>query len=368
MIGERPSLLIITPDFPPARGGIQLTAHRLASRLRDLNPTVVTLAQPDAAAFDRDQPFQIHRVPELGVRSATILGLNAAAVALAWRRRPAVVLSMHVVTSPAAVLLARRLGVRFVQYVHGHEFGVRPRLARFAVTNADRVVAVSRYTLELTVAVGVDRHRIALVHPGVDLPPSPPAAPAAAGPPTVLTIARIEERYKGHDVILRALPLVRAKLPDVRWRVVGDGPLRPMLADRCATMGLSDAVRFLGTISDAARDEELTRADVFCMVSRLQAGSFAGEGFGIVYLEAGAHQRPVVAGAVGGAPDAVIADETGLLVDPEDHFAVAQALVALLTDLELRERMGRAGRARAERLSWSATAAGVESELLGLVA
>jgi phosphatidyl-myo-inositol dimannoside synthase len=278
------------------------------------------------------------------------------------------VLSTHIVVSPAAALLRRQLGIPFVQYVHAKEIGVRPGLARFALTRADRVIAVSRYTRGLAVAAGARSARVALINPGVDAPESAVGAERPHnGRPTVLTIARLEDRYKGHDVILRALPLVRAEVPDVRWRVVGEGPLRATLEDRARALGLEHVVQFLGAVSDDARDEELGGADAFCMVSRLPAGGFAGEGFGIVYLEANAHGLPVVAGAVGGATDAVVHGETGLLVDPQDHVAVADALVALLSDRDLAARLGRRGRERAGRFSWEAAAERVESELLSLV-
>ena len=83
------------------------------------------------------------------------------------------------------------------------------------------------------------------------------------------------------------------------------------------------------------------------MPSRLPAGGFAGEGFGIVYLEAGAYGKPVVAGNVGGAVDAVLDGETGLLVDPTDALEVADAITRLLLDEQLATRLGGAGADRA---------------------
>ncbi len=363
-----PRVLVITPDFPPAKGGIQILSQRVVSGLHGLAPTVVTLGHADAAAFDRQQPFRVvrtHATP--GTRTFSIAGLNATAGLLGLRARPDVVLSMHIVAGPAAVLLRRRLGIPFVQYVHAKEVGARPGLARFALTRADRVVAVSRYTRGLVVAAGANPDRVALISPGVDLPPAASLDRDRRGSPTILTISRLEDRYKGHDVVLRALPLVRVEVPGVCWRVIGDGPLRPTLEERARTMGLGESVQFLGAVSDDVRDRELATADVFCMVSRMPTGGFAGEGFGIVYLEAGAYGLPVVAGATGGALDAVVEGETGLLVDPDDHVAVADALVSLLRDRDLANRLGRGGRARAERLTWEATGRLVEAELLSLL-
>lgn len=363
-----PRVLVLTPDFPPAKGGIQILSHRIVSSFTALEPTVVTVGYPDDVAYDRMLGFKVVRAPRRPGRNwLTTLGLNATALSVALRERPDVVLSTHIVVSPTAALMRHHLGIPFVQYVHAKEIGAKPGLARFALTRADRVVAVSRYTRGLALAAGARAGRVVLINPGVDAPANARTERSGNGHPTVLTISRLEDRYKGHDVVLRALPLVRAQVPEVRWRVVGDGPLRPTLEDRARALGLEDVVQFLGSVSDEARDQELGRADAFCMVSRLPAGGFAGEGFGIVYLEANAHGLPVVAGAVGGATDAVVHGETGLLVDPQDHVAVADALVALLSDRDLAARLARGGRERADRFTWEAASERVEFELLSLV-
>ena len=329
---------------------------------------MVTLAHPEAAAFDERQPYRILRLPTArGGRPVAILALNAGAIALAVRKRPDIVLSAHIIVGPAAALIGRRLGIPFVQYVHAKEIGTRPGLARFVLTRADRVITVSHYARELALTAGARPEQIALINPGVDAPLPTPENALRNPRPTLITVARLEDRYKGHDVVVRALPLVRAQVPDVTWHIVGDGPLRPALEDRVRALGLQEAVQFLGALSDEDRDRELASADVFCMVSRLPAAGSAGEGFGIVYLEANIHGLPVVAGAAGGAIDAVVDGETGLLVDPEDHVAVADALVSLLRDRESAQRMGRAGEKRARRLGWDAVGRRVEAELLQML-
>jgi phosphatidylinositol alpha-1,6-mannosyltransferase len=184
--------------------------------------------------------------------------------------------------------------------------------------------------------------------------------------PSIVVVGRLAERYKGHDVLLRALPAVRARVPDARLEIVGDGPLRPELEQLARELGLAGAATFHGAIADGPRDAILREASVFAMPSRIERDG-AGEGFGIVYVEAGAQGLPVVAGNVGGAADAVVAGETGLLVDPESSQAVADALVQLLLDRERALRMGRAGWTRARSLSWSHAAAQVEAVLSEVV-
>jgi phosphatidylinositol alpha-1,6-mannosyltransferase len=313
----------------------------------------VTLDAPGAEEFDRAGGLDVKRVARLPTpRPVSTLALNAAALREALAFRPAAVLSAHAVMSPSAATIRRLLGVPVVQYFHAKEIGVRPKLAGFATRNADACIAVSHYTRDLIVGVGGDPARIHLIHPGVDLPSSSPNGNRSERP-TVLTIARMEDRYKGHDVMVRAMGLVAARVPEARWVVIGDGPLRAAVAELAHSTGLDeDVITFLGVVSDEERDAWLDRAHVFAMPSRMPTGGFAGEGFGIVYLEANAHGCPAVAGAVGGALDAVVDGRTGLLVDPEDHIDVGNALVELLQNGERRRRMGEEGARRAQEFAW----------------
>jgi phosphatidylinositol alpha-1,6-mannosyltransferase len=276
------------------------------------------------------------------------------------------VISGHAVTAPASAAIRSAAGAVTVQYVHGDEFRTRPRLLRFAVRRADAVVAVSAHAKAMALDAGGAAERIHVVHPGVDIPPQRDGRRAEA--PTIVTVARLSDSYKGHDEILRALPLIRERVPAVRWVVVGDGPLRGELETLARSLGVADAVEFLGQLSDAERDAWLDASHVFSMPSRLPPGGVGGEGFGIVYLEAGAHGLPVVAGAVGGALDAVVDGETGLLIDPTDRVALADALGGLLADPERAAALGEAGARRARELSWSRHAQIVEDVLRDLVA
>jgi phosphatidyl-myo-inositol dimannoside synthase len=361
--GGRPRLLILTPDFPPAPGGIQVVAHRLATGLEGFASSVVAPAVEGAARFDAQSG-----VPTLRVRGGGALRggrnalLNAAALARAAAFRPDVTLSAHIVTSPAAAAIRRATGARTVQYFHAEEIGAKPRLAAFAANSADASIAVSAYTAGLVAATGARPGQLTVIANGTDVPSD--ATPLPAECPTIVTIARIEERYKGHDTMLRALPLVLAKVPEAQWVVIGDGSLRPGLEQLAASHGVAESVRFLGAVDDRQRNLWLRRAQLLAMPSRLPAGGFAGEGFGIVYLEAGAYGKPVVAGNVGGALDAVRDGETGLLVDPLDPLALAEALTTLLLDRELAGRLGAAGRVWAQEHSWPRVVARVEAVLL----
>lgn len=359
--------LVLTPDYPPALGGIQRLVHRLLSNAPGLRARVVAPDAPGAVAFDRGQALEVRRVRlPPGPRASAVAALNLAALRQARPFAPEAVLSAHLVVAPAAVAVGRALGVPVVQYFHANEISHRPRLASFAARNSDLNVAVSGYTRDLVRGVGGPAARIEVIHPGVDLPP-PGVGERRPERPTVLTISRIEHRYKGHDVMVEAMALVAERVAGARWVVIGDGSLRAEIAGLARAAGLGEGtVCFLGALGDRERDAWLDRADVFAMPSRLPGGSLAGEGFGIVYLEAAAHGCPVVAGAVGGALDAVEDGVTGLLVDPTDHRAVAAALVALLEDAPCRRRMGAAAAQRARRSAWPRVAAELETAIAAL--
>jgi phosphatidyl-myo-inositol dimannoside synthase len=357
-----PRILVVTPDFPPAPGGIQLVAHRVARHAERLRCRVVTLDGAAAARFDVEQHLDVVRVPAVGLdHRLSIARLNAAAVREALRFRAEAVLSVHIVLAPAACALHRGLRVPFVQYLFADELIHRRRLVAFALRRAAAGIAVSRYTRELAARLGADTSRVRVIPAGVD-PPQGSVAERSRQP-TIVTVARLDELYKGHDTLVRALPLVRAAVPDVRWVVIGDGRLRPWLERLASAHGIADSTAFLGRVPDAERDTWLDRAHAFALPARLPPGG-GGEGFGIAFVEAGGHGLPVVAGNVGGARDALLDGRTGLLVDPTDHVAVAGAITQLLLDRPRAEAIGRAGAARAATLAWPQVVRRVEDVLL----
>jgi glycosyltransferase involved in cell wall biosynthesis len=155
--------------------------------------------------------------------------------------------------------------------------------------------------------------------------------------PVVGTVANFKAP-KGYEYMLRAADLTRQSFPDVRFVLVGTGPLEMEIRRQAVDLGLTETVLFTGFREDAAR---LIRAfDVFAMASLY-------EGLSIALLEAMAAGRPVVVTRVGGLEEVVRDGEQGLLVPPRDAAALATGLVSLLGDRERRRRMGSAARQRA---------------------
>jgi len=154
------------------------------------------------------------------------------------------------------------------------------------------------------------------------------------------------ERYKGHDVVLRALPAVVAEISGLTYVIVGDGDDRPRLERLSEELRISKHVVFTGEVGDSDLAALYSRSDVFVLPARteLNERSPKGEGFGIVFLEAMAFGKPVV-GPNYGAPTEIIQNGwNGLLVNPVDSGSVADALIKLLSDPEVAHQMGKAGR------------------------
>ena len=158
---------------------------------------------------------------------------------------------------------------------------------------------------------------------------------------------------KGIDTVLKALPPLLDQTPGLQYWIVGTGPARSSLEQLAQELQLVHAVRFMDSISVSELPAVYQEATIFVMTSRTEYHAGSVEGFGIVYLEASASGLPVVAARSGGAAEAVIENETGLLVPPDDPQALAQALTRLLNDAALRQRLGSAGRRWVENeMNW----------------
>lgn len=367
------NVLLVTQDFPPVRGGIQTYSLELATRFAQRCAWFGVLAPRSAGceAFDRSLPFEVVRVPG----SSDAMPALAAAVFARLVRQHRISLSFHSQwqTAPMAAL-AKRSGLlaRYAVAAHAAELRLAP-LARFAraqrgydrlraavLDEADHVLAVSRYTAGLVRDAGALRANISVVSNGVDYERLRAASTAARAfraklglapeRPLLLTVARLVPR-KGVDTVLRALPSVLRKVPQLAYCIVGEGPALPGLRQLATDLGLGEHVHFAGGLDLAELAAAYRDADVFVMTPREEGHSV--EGFGLVYLEAGAFGVPVVGSRSGGVPDAIVDGETGVLVEPDDVEGLSDALVRLFSDVSLRKQLGDAAKLRVESTaSW----------------
>lgn len=363
-------LLVVTQDFPPAVGGIETYTAELVRRWAERGDVEVVAPRLSGAdAVDAQMPVSVTRVP---VRP-DLLPLAALAVVPMRARAQRADVAFHAQwQTVGASLLARRLTGyprRIVCAAHGRELLFNPAeglpalgegydaLRRLLLHGPDVFTPVSTYTAGLLRDNGVSSARLHVVPNGTNPDRFRPMDAAAVrndlgldDQTVLLTVGRLVPR-KGIDTTLRALPSVLDAVPDLTYLVVGTGPDRARLEALARDLGVREHVRFAGEVAFDALPHYYNAADLFVMPSREDPPDV--EGFGIVFLEAGACGLPVVGARSGGIPDAVHEGETGLLVPPADPTALSETLARVLTTPDLAARLGQQGRHHAvHEASW----------------
>ncbi|MGY2084468.1 glycosyltransferase family 4 protein [Blastococcus sp. SYSU DS0539] len=361
--------LVVTNDFPPRQGGIQTFVAALLARRPPDSLVVLASDSPGSAEHDLALPYPVVRRP-----TGMLLPTRATArAAVELVDRFGCDTAFFGAAAPLGLLAPtlRAAGVRhLVGATHGHETGwvalpgSRQVMQRIAA-GLDVVTYISEYTRDrLAPALG-SRARLAQLSPGVDVDRFTPEADGAAvrdryglgEAPVVVCVSRLVPR-KGQDVLVAAWPQVLARHPGARLLLVGGGPAEASLRRAVARAGLQDSVVLTGPVGHGQLPAHYAAGDVFAMPCRTRRGGLDVEGLGMVFLEAAACARPVVAGTSGGAPEAVQEGVTGHVVDPRSPAAVAAALNGLLDDPDRARALGSAGRAWVEqRWSWSTIAA-----------
>jgi phosphatidylinositol alpha-1,6-mannosyltransferase len=373
--------LVVTNDFPPRTGGIESFVLAVARRLPAGSLVVHTARQRGDAAFDAGLPFPVVRDPSPLMVPTPRIARRAGEIARGegcdrvWFGAAAPLGLM----APAL----RAAGVeRTVATTHGHEVwwatvpATRPLLHRIGEQN-DVVTYLGEYCRRRIAAAlsPAARARMARFTPGVDDATFRPGCGGdevrrrlgLADRPVVVCVSRMVAR-KGQDMLVRALPLIRQRVPDAALLLVGDGPHRPEVERLVERLDLRAHVVFAGRQPWDETPAYYDAGDVFCMPTRTRLLGLEPEALGICYLEAAATGLPVVAGDSGGAPDAVLDGENGLVVDGRDVAAVADACATFLADPALARAFGARGRewvARAWR--WDDLAARLQGLLTGAV-
>ncbi len=254
----------------------------------------------------------------------------------AWRERPRLVVSTHLNFGPVAQIVRELTGVPYVLIAHGIDaWRLKSRSRQKALQKADLVLAVSRYTRDCLVQrISLDPERVQILPNtfsperfaiGTKSPRLLRRYGLTPQTPVILTVCRLAgaERYKGYDQMIRALPQILCGVPNARYVLVGTGPDRSRIERLVAGLGVQDAVVLAGFVPDEELSEHYNLCDLFAMPSK-------AEGFGIVYLEALACGKPVLAGNKDGSRDALNDGELGLLVDPDDTAEIASEIIRVL--------------------------------------
>jgi phosphatidylinositol alpha-1,6-mannosyltransferase len=361
-------ILIPTVDYPPIEGGIASVSLHLARELAALEHEVTVVAPwfPDMDAFDAAEPVRVIRFH--GYDRGWLRILPFARCVLPLLRDTDLLLAPNIAYGGLLGRWARlRHGKPYVCFAYAYEFlkFQRSRIARTVFRSVYRralfTVAISKFSRgKLEEFAGRDV-AVETTLPGAPAPVPVSEADIAAvrarfsleGADVVLGVGRFIPR-KGQALLIKAFAIVLEQYPTAHLVLAGRGPELEACRTKARALGIDGHVHCPGYVDDAA----LAALYATCTVFALATGEDAGgqvEGFGLVFAEAQARGKPVVAGRSGGTVDAVHHEKTGLLVRPDDAGAVAAALLRLLTDPALAARLGAAGRVRVEEeLNWTA--------------
>ena len=326
-------ILALVTDAFGGHGGIAQYNRDLLTALSASSRTSRIVCLPrHAEDADTRLPAKIEQQSPVPARIP--YALAATRLALSGQRCD-VVFCGHLYHMPLAALVARLCRAPLWLQLHGVEAWACPsRAVRIAIRHAHLITSVSRYTRDRFLdwsRADPSRNKILpnTYNPRFTPGPKPRhlmQRHGLDGRKIILTVSRLsaEERYKGHDKIIAALPAVLRHHPTAAYLIVGDGDDRSRLEQLTHHSGVSEHVVFAGRVPDEALVAYYRLADMFAMPS-------TGEGFGIVFLEAAATGLPVIGGNRDGSVDALANGEIGLLVDPDDPGELADALIASLS-------------------------------------
>jgi phosphatidylinositol alpha-1,6-mannosyltransferase len=378
---SRTKVLLLTDSFLPHAGGSREYYYNIYQALVKLGSSEVAILTKKVTGwkeFDnrtssalfrirrRFKPLNSWKYHELPKGAGTFFH----ALWHALRRSPDIVHAGDLYPQGVtAMILKRSLGLPYIAYCHGEEvtqtdrYRYQPRVRDRIYRDADAVVCNSEFARQNLIRIGVQESTIYKITPGVDCTrfrPMPPRADllklyGLEGKLVLLTVARLIPR-KGHKVALEAFAKISGLIRDAHYLIAGIGPEETRLRELVQQANLNERVTFTGFVRAEQLPDIYNLCDIMMMPNR-QEDDGDVEGFGMVFLEANAAQKPVIGGRTGGAIEAINDGITGFLVDPDDSQELAAIIQKLALNRELRERIGAAGLHRVRtQFNWESRA------------
>ncbi len=350
---------LITNDLGPRAGGIESFVLGLLERVDKNSVVILTSSQSKSKDFDKEL---FEKFGAIVIRDTSKILLPTPRVA---RKAVKIMKEYQAKTiwfgaaAPLA-LLAKRLRIagatNIVALTHGHEvWWAKIPIFRLAISkisaDVDSLTYLGDFTKNAMLPVIADKSKLVKIAPGIDVDHFVPSEidvkliekHKLQNRRVIVCVGRLVHR-KGQDKLIEAMPQVLKEFPDAVLLLVGEGPIRSMLDKLIRHHGLEHHVIFTGRIKFEDLAKYIQLGEVFAMPSRDRFFGLEVEGLGIVYLEASACGVPVIVGKSGGAPDAVIQNQTGLIVDGTKPQEISDAICRLLADKDLARQMGRQGR------------------------
>ncbi len=330
------------PELFTLKGGIQVFSAFFLEAIQAIYPeanlTIFLKNDTDEIIDqnrDRLSNIQTHSTGKIKSPLRTLLfSLRLISVAIA--QKPDLVIMTHLNFLPIALILKKLIGTRYIAIAHGVEaWDIQNPLLKKSLYAADLILAVSHFTRDrLCQEQGLSPNKVGILHNTFDanawkIAPRPQHLLEKYGlkpeQKVILTVSRLlaSEQYKGYDRLLDAMPIIRQTIPDIHYIIVGKGSDRDRIEQIIQQKGLQNHVTLAGFIADEHLCDYYNLCDLFAMPSKR-------EGFGIVYLEALACGKPVLAGNLDGSVDALCNGKLGVLVNPDSPREIAEATIKIL--------------------------------------
>ncbi|MDZ8138392.1 MAG: glycosyltransferase family 4 protein [Nostoc sp. DedQUE04] len=342
-MSAKPRLYLIFPNIFDFKGGIQVYSKFLLKALQDIYPEAdydvflkydkYSLKQPDKLQFLSSTIF--HYFGDLPKLLQPIL-FATKIIILAIIQHPVIVISTHVNYAIVCYIVKFFTGTPYWVVAHGLEvWDIENKATKFALEKADKIISVSNYTRQrLLQDTNIDSEKIVILPNTFDASKFPINSKPTYllkrynltdEQPVILTVTRLGStaKYKGYDQILHALVKVRSHLPNVHFILAGKGDDIPRIKALVTNLNLQDCVTIAGFVPEQELCDHYNLCDVFALPSK-------GEGFGIVFLEALACGKPVLAGNQDGSIDPLAEGKLGCLVDPDNVEEIADNLIQIL--------------------------------------
>lgn len=352
--------LFITNDFGPRAGGIESFIIGLIERLPHGSTTVYTSAQGDTYEYDAAwlEKYGVHVIRDRAKILLPTPRITGEIVRLI--KSEAIETVAFGAAAPLALMASRLRGAgvgRVIALTHGHEvwwskvFPFTLAMRRIG-SSVDVLTYLGEFTRTAIAGALAPKSADAMVKiaPGIDTEHFAPIDSSSlrqslglGEKKVIVSVGRLVHR-KGQDRLIESMRAIVQEVPTAHLLLIGEGPYRQHLQALVRKYALDDHISFIGRIQYADLPQYICIGEIFAMPSRSRFFGLEVEGLGIVYLEASACELPVIAGASGGAPDAVIDGTTGVVVDGLDSAAIAVAAINLLNNPTQARLMGQAGR------------------------
>jgi phosphatidylinositol alpha-1,6-mannosyltransferase len=359
--------LLLSGDFPPVPGGESRFLSNVFYFLPTPHKAVITPYDKGAEEIDDYLPFPVKRIHlwKKAILKPFFPLVYFFSASVFRKEKLLVHCGQAMVPGIAGLLTKFFLRAPYVLYAYGSEFLKYVRfpynvIFKIILKNAYKIITISHYTTSQVKKLGIPDNKIIQTLLGVNTQKFYPSHPdpeirrkhGLEEKRIIMSTCRLVE-LKGVDMVISAMIQVLRAVPNAVYLIVGSGEDRERLENIATEKGVIEKVIFAGYVSDETLLAFYNLSSLYIQPSREMLDMGSVEGFGISFVEASACGKPVIGGRSGGVGDAVIDGVTGILVDAENVDEISQAIIRLLKNNELAERLGKQGLERVQNeLSW----------------